>query len=64
MEMEPEFGIEFEVKVRLSVIYPHGHVSSLVAVAGGRPFWMDSPDIVFVPPMTPDEVAGALGDRV
>ena len=64
MEMEPEFGIEFEVKVRLSVIYPHGHVSSLVAVAGGRPFWMDSPGIVYIPPMTPDEVSSALADRV
>jgi hypothetical protein len=63
MELEDSL-FSFDVKVRLSLVYPHGHVSSLVNVNGGRPFWMDSPGIVFVPPMTPDEVASALADRV
>jgi hypothetical protein len=63
MESEDSL-IQFEVNVRLAIVYPHGHVSTLVEVNGGRCFWMDSPDIVFVPPMTPDEVIAALADRV
>ena len=63
MELE-DMLVSFEVKVRLSLVYPHGHVSSLVTVNDDRPFWMDSQGIVFIPPMTPDEVAVALADRV